>query len=60
MQKTHKKKFKTDGKMGTILTAVIGAFVGITVWEMGKSITKEMKDGIKRQKAYDPHDEIYP
>ena len=59
MQKTYQEKFKTNVKMGTIITGLIGAFVGITVWEMGKALNKEMKEGIKRQKAYDPHDEFY-
>jgi DNA-binding transcriptional regulator WhiA len=59
MQKTHKEKFKTNVKMGTIITGLIGAFVGITVWEMGRKLNREMKEGIKRQKPYDPQNEIY-
>ena len=46
--------------MGTIIaSAIVGAFVGISVWEMGKKVIRESKEGIKKQKAYDPHDEIY-
>lgn len=45
--------------MGIILIGFAGAFIGVTIWEMAKKVNKEIKEGIKKQKAYDPHDQIY-
>lgn len=43
----------------TLLTHAIAAFVGVTIWEMGKKVAKDYKESRKKSRWFDPHDFIY-
>jgi len=57
--KSNKQKPFKLKLMETIITFLVGSFVGITVWEMGRKVKKDYKESKNKSRFYDPHETIY-